>query len=76
MQQIKKTADHTIYQKKSGRYAVQGKDKRWVNGDEKSGILLAEGLISPPKTKAPPAPEIPESAPDSEPAAENAQPET
>ncbi len=74
MQQIKKTADYTLFQKKSGRYAVQGKDKRWVNGDEKAGVLLAEGLITPPKVKAPPAPEAETS--ESEAAAETEQPGT
>lgn len=53
MQQVKKTADYTIYQKKSGRYAVKGKDKQLVHGDDKARILLAEALIEPPKAKAP-----------------------
>jgi hypothetical protein len=56
MQQVKKTGDYTIYQKKSGRYAVKGKDKRFVHGEDKARILLAEALIEPPKAKAP-APE-------------------
>jgi hypothetical protein len=29
------------------------KTKKWVNGDDKAAILLAEGLIEPPKQKAP-----------------------
>ncbi len=53
MQQLKKTADYTIYQKKSGRYAVQDKKKQWVHADDKARILLAEALIPPPKVKAP-----------------------
>lgn len=56
MQQIKKTADYTIFQKKSGRYAVKGrKTKKWVNGEEKQGILVAEELIKLPEPKAAPA---------------------
>jgi hypothetical protein len=55
MQQIKKTDGYTIYQKKSGRYAVRGKDKKFLHGEEKTRILLAEGLIKKPEPK-PPAP--------------------
>ncbi len=53
MQQVKKTGDYTIYKKKSGRYAVEGKDKQFVHGEDKARILLAESLIEPPKPKAP-----------------------
>jgi hypothetical protein len=53
MQQVKKTEDFTIFQKRSGRYAVQGKDKKWINGDNKTRILLDAALIKPPLTKAP-----------------------
>ena len=67
MQQVKKTADYTIYQKKSGRYAVKGKDKQFVRGEDKARILLAESLIEPPKPKGP----APEPAAESE-AAETA----
>jgi hypothetical protein len=64
MEQVKKTATHRIYKKRSGRHAVQdSKTKRWVNGDDKAAILLAEGLIEPPKQKAP----------EPEPAAEGAE---
>lgn len=57
MQQVKKTRDYTIYQKSSGRYAVKGKDRRLLHGEDKVRILLAEALIQPPKVKAPaPAP--------------------
>jgi hypothetical protein len=54
MEQVKKTDTHRIYKKRSGRHAVKDmKTKRWVNGDDKAAILLAEGLIEPPKQKAP-----------------------
>jgi hypothetical protein len=44
MEQLKKTDTHRIYKKRSGRHAVQDvKTKRWVNGDDKAAILLAEG---------------------------------
>ena len=54
MEQIKKTADYTIYQKKSSRYAVRNAKREWINGDEKVKILLKEKLVkaAPPKPKA------------------------
>lgn len=53
MQLIKKTAEHTIFQKKSGRYAVKTRKLRTlVNGDEKQRILVAEQLITLPTPKA------------------------
>ncbi len=65
MEQVKKTDTHRIYKKRSGRHAVQDlKTKKWINGDDKTALLLAEGLIEPPKAKAP------------EPAAEEAAAET
>ena len=61
MKVIKKTDQYTIFQKRSGRYAVQGEDKNMINGEEKAQILLAEGLI---KLAAPaePEPEVEETA--------------
>lgn len=55
MQQVKQTAEYTIYQKKSGRYAVQGKGKGkpWVRAEEKTSILLTEQLIKRSEPKAP-----------------------
>jgi len=61
MQQVKKTGDYTIFQKKSGRYAVKGKDKQFLHGEDKTRILLAEDLIKKPEPKPPaPASEAPE----------------
>lgn len=45
MKVVKKTAEYTIYQKRNERYSVKGADKKWVNGDDKVKILLAEELI-------------------------------
>ncbi len=61
MKEIKRTTEHCIYQKRSGRYAVTDARKRLVNGDDKAAILLAEGLVAAPKQKAPepPAEEAP-----------------
>ncbi len=64
MKLVKKTSEYTVYQKRSGRYAVQGGKHKMINGEEKAKILLAEGLIklTEPKPK--------EEAPAEEPAAE------
>ena len=35
MKVIKKTKEYIIYQKSSGRYAVKGADKKWINAAEK-----------------------------------------
>ena len=55
MKVVKKTSEYTISQRRDGRYAVVGSDRKPVNGDDKVKILLAEELI---KVTAPaPAPE-------------------
>lgn len=51
MEVVKETKEYTVYKKKSGRYGVQGSNKKWINGDEKVKILLAEGLIKAPTPK-------------------------
>jgi len=51
MKVVKKTAEYTIYQKRSGRYAVKDADKNWVNESDKVAILLNEGLITAPAPK-------------------------
>ena len=55
MKKLKTTSDHTIYEKRSGRYAVKDKRKRWVQGDDKVAILRTEGLLKTPEPKAEPA---------------------
>lgn len=66
MQQIKKTAEYTILQKTSGRYAVKSrKTKKMINGDDKQAILVAEALITLPTPKA-----VPVAEPEAEAAAE------
>ena len=61
MKVVKKTAEYTVYEKRSGRYADKGADNNWVNAEEKVKILLAEDLI---KVAAPaePEPEVEEVA--------------
>jgi hypothetical protein len=59
MKLVKTVDSYEVYQKRSGRYAVK-KDKKYVNGEEKIQVLSGQGLIQPPKKKAPaPEPEAP-----------------
>ena len=50
----KKKSDkpYTLQKKRSGRYAVIGKNGKYINGDEKTEILLKEGVIKKPAKKA------------------------
>ena len=58
MKFIKQTAEYTIFQRNDERYAVRGKGRKWVNGDKKIEILIAEGLRKKPEPKPePPAEE-------------------
>jgi hypothetical protein len=52
MKRVAKTDEHTIYEKRSGRYAVKDKQKRWVRGDDKLAVLSAQGLVKAPQPKA------------------------
>jgi hypothetical protein len=45
MKKVKTAGDYTIYQKGSGRYAVQNADRKWINGDDKAKILAEAELI-------------------------------
>jgi len=61
MKVIKQTAEYTVSQKRSGRYAVTAADGSSINAEEKTKILLAEGLIklTEPKAVEPEAEEAP-----------------
>ncbi len=63
MKLIKKTKEHTIYQKRSGRYGVQSNSKKWINGEDKVKILSKAKLITlkaaAPKKEEPVAEEAP-----------------
>lgn len=50
MEKIKEADNYRIFKKRSGRFAVTGKDGKFINADEKVKILVSEGLV---KTKAP-----------------------
>lgn len=54
METVKKTKEHTIVKKRSGRYGVRTPKGQWINGDEKIAVLAAAGLVAAPAKKAPP----------------------
>jgi hypothetical protein len=58
VKKVQESGDYSIYQKRSGRYGVQNKAKKWVNGEAKTKILLEAGLIevSVPKPSSPEEP--------------------
>lgn len=63
----KQTSEYTIFKRNDGRYAVKGKDKQYINGDDKTKILLGEGLIkmaqpNPNKAAAEAAPAVEDAA--------------
>ena len=66
MKEIKSVGDNKIFQKKSGRYAVIGSDKKYINGDDKAKILADAGLVTIPEPKAAPVEEAPAEAEASE----------
>ena len=76
MELIKKTDNYTIYKKKSGRYAVKNKEKKYLSDKEKVEILLEEKLIKLSPRKKPEEPAAEEAAPVEEaaPAAAEAAP--
>ena len=37
--------EYKVEKKRSGRYAVVGKDGKYINGEEKVKILVKEGLV-------------------------------
>jgi hypothetical protein len=45
VKKVKTVGDYTIYQKGSGRYAVQAADRKWINGEDKTKILVDVELI-------------------------------
>jgi hypothetical protein len=53
MQAVKTTKEYTVFKKRSGRHAVQKTDASWIRGNDKTQILLKEGLIklTAPKKK-------------------------
>lgn len=62
MKLAKKTAEYIVLERADGRYAVKGADGKFINGDDKVNILIAEGLRKAPEPKPaePEAEEAPE----------------
>jgi len=54
VKKVKTAGDYSIYQKRSGRYAVRDQAKKWVNAEDKTKVLLDAGLIKVSEAK--PAP--------------------
>ncbi|MCB0326140.1 MAG: hypothetical protein KDD52_00835 [Bdellovibrionales bacterium] len=63
MELVKKTKEYCIYKKRSGRYAVQGAKKTWINGEDKTKILAGAKLIKVTVAK----PKVEEEAPEATP---------
>ena len=59
MELLKEEKGNKIYKKRSGKYAVCGKDGKFINGQAKVDVLNAAGVIkvNPAKAKAAPAEE-------------------
>jgi len=62
MKEVKSVGDNTIFEKRSGRYAVKDGNKKYVNGDEKAKILAEAGLVTIPEPKAAPVEDAAEEA--------------
>jgi hypothetical protein len=45
MELLKEAGEHKIFKKRSGKYAVQDKKGKFVNGQPKVEILLKAGVI-------------------------------
>ncbi len=45
MEVVKQTDEYTVIKKRSGRFGVKNAEGKWINGEEKVKILVAEGLI-------------------------------
>ena len=62
MKVVVKNDEYAIYQRRDGRYAVEGADKKPINGDEKVTILAANELIAVTLPAAPEEEAAPEEA--------------
>ena len=59
MKVVKKTDEYTVLQRRDNRHAVKDANGKAINGEDKTKILSAEGLIKIPEPKAAPAEEAP-----------------
>ena len=52
----KEKKEYTLEKKRNGRYAVVGKDGKFIHGDAKVEILMKENILKPPPKKKAAAP--------------------
>ncbi|MBT3584656.1 MAG: hypothetical protein HN509_07100 [Halobacteriovoraceae bacterium] len=45
MELVKETKDYKVFKKRSGRFGVQNLLGKWINGEDKTKILVGEKLI-------------------------------
>ena len=66
METVKETKEYRIFKKKTGRYAVKDNKGKWIKGDDKVRILVAEKLAkkAAPKKKVEEAPATEAAAPE------------
>ena len=53
MKTVISTDEYTVYLKRNNRHAVRAADRSWINGDDKTAILLKHELINAPMQKVP-----------------------
>lgn len=70
MKIVKKTAEHTIYERRDGRFAVKTSKGQPVNAEEKVAILSAAGYLKAPEPKAEVVEEVAEEVVEEAPEAE------
>jgi hypothetical protein len=51
MELVKKTADHSIFKKRSGRYCIQNPKGQWILAADKVRILVDHKLLKVEKAK-------------------------
>ena len=57
MKLVKVVKEYKIFERRDGRFAVKTRKGKAVNAEEKTAILLSEGLVTAPEPKPEPAPE-------------------
>ena len=75
MEVVKQTDEYTVIKKRSGRFGVKNTAGKWINGEEKVKILIAEGLIKAALPAEVPAEEAPAEETAEAPAADEASAE-
>ena len=58
MKLVKVVKEYKIFERRDGRFAVKTRKGQPVNAEDKTAILVAEGLVTAPEPKPEPEPEI------------------